>query len=198
MDEDRDRVASLVLAAGEGQRFGGCKQLAILDGRPLLEHALDGARGAGTSEVVVVLGSRARRIESSIDLTDVRVVHAEDWQRGPQASLAAGLAAIEGSAAAALVTLGDEVGVPAGAAGRLLAGRRAGGPGIRAVYHGRPGHPVLIERTLFRRLVDAGPTSTKPARILREAGIVELECGDLGTPVDVDTPLALARVARGD
>ena len=33
-------IAGLVLAAGAGTRFGGAKQLAELDGRPLLEHAL--------------------------------------------------------------------------------------------------------------------------------------------------------------
>ena len=34
------RVAGLVLAAGSGRRFGSPKQLATLEGRPLLEHAL--------------------------------------------------------------------------------------------------------------------------------------------------------------
>jgi CTP:molybdopterin cytidylyltransferase MocA len=32
-----------VLAAGAGRRFGGTKQLADLDGRPLLQHAIDAA-----------------------------------------------------------------------------------------------------------------------------------------------------------
>ena len=33
------RIAGLVLAAGSASRFGTPKQLAPLDGRPLLEHA---------------------------------------------------------------------------------------------------------------------------------------------------------------
>jgi CTP:molybdopterin cytidylyltransferase MocA len=34
------RVASVLLAAGAARRFGGRKQLALLEGRPLLDHAL--------------------------------------------------------------------------------------------------------------------------------------------------------------
>ena len=34
------RIGGLVLAAGEGSRFGGTKQLAAVGGRPMLEHAL--------------------------------------------------------------------------------------------------------------------------------------------------------------
>ena len=69
---------SLVLAAGEGRRFGGPKQLAPLRGRPLLAHAVAtaragrhgprrrrarrprrrGARGRSTSPRVEVVGLR--------------------------------------------------------------------------------------------------------------------------------------------
>src|SRR6185437_10811575 len=50
-------IGALVLAAGEGRRFGGTKQLAELDGRPLLSYAL--AAVAGISPRVVVLGHAA-------------------------------------------------------------------------------------------------------------------------------------------
>ena len=33
-------VAAVILAAGESRRFGGAKQLALLEGRTLLEHVL--------------------------------------------------------------------------------------------------------------------------------------------------------------
>ena len=34
------RIGGLILAAGEGRRFGGDKPLAEVRGRPLLEHAV--------------------------------------------------------------------------------------------------------------------------------------------------------------
>ncbi len=50
------RIAPVVLAAGAGRRFGGHKQLALLGGRPLLDHASGLAAAGGTDLTVVVLG----------------------------------------------------------------------------------------------------------------------------------------------
>ena len=60
------RIGGLVLAAGEGSRFGGTKQLAPLGGRPLVEYAL-GAVAALTPRVVV-LGHEADAILAAVDL----------------------------------------------------------------------------------------------------------------------------------
>src|SRR4029450_11407619 len=62
----RVTVGGLILAAGEGRRFGGTKQLAELEGRPLLEHALTAM--ASISPRVVVLGHAADEILESVDL----------------------------------------------------------------------------------------------------------------------------------
>ena len=61
------KVATVVLAAGAATRFGGRKQLALLDGRPLLEHALAIAAAGGTDLTVVVLGAYAEEIEAAVD-----------------------------------------------------------------------------------------------------------------------------------
>jgi 2-C-methyl-D-erythritol 4-phosphate cytidylyltransferase len=47
-------VWAIVLAAGTGARFGGCKQFACLDGRPLVDWVVDTAVAAGCRTVVVV------------------------------------------------------------------------------------------------------------------------------------------------
>jgi CTP:molybdopterin cytidylyltransferase MocA len=198
MSEAAPRISSVVLAAGAGRRFGGRKQLAPLGGRPLLEHALRAAARAPTDEVVLVLGADAEAIERGVELGGVTVVHCLDWRRGPGASLRAGLAALGDGVSAALVTLGDEPLISPEACRRLLAARRRGLAALRAGYFGRPGHPVLIERSLFAPL--AAAPDAQPAAILREAGLELVECGDLGDPADVDTPEQLAalqeKVAR--
>jgi nicotine blue oxidoreductase len=190
-----EEIVSIVLAAGAGTRFGARKQLAPLAGRPLLEHALAAAAASPSSSTLLVLGSEAAAIEGAIDLGGAVTVHCQDWERGPGASLACGLAALGPETAAALVTLGDEPFVPPAAARRLIAARRHDLPALRATYRGRPGHPVLIERSLFASLIDAAP-GRKPAAVLREAGIVAVECGDLGDPGDVDTPEQLIDLER--
>jgi CTP:molybdopterin cytidylyltransferase MocA len=54
-------ITGVVLAAGEGKRFGGTKQLADKDGRPLVAHAVEALRGAGVGEILVVSGPGAQR-----------------------------------------------------------------------------------------------------------------------------------------
>ena len=61
-------IGGLVLAAGAGTRFGGPKQLAELDGRPLLEHALRAMTASPVGRVVVVLGALVEEVTASVDL----------------------------------------------------------------------------------------------------------------------------------
>ena len=191
----RERIVSVVLAAGAGRRFGGRKQLALLRGRPLLEHALVTAAAGPAEERVVVLGAYAEDVARGIDLAGVRVVNCREWSRGRGASLRTGLAALGPEVGAALVTLGDEPFVPAEASWRLLAARRPGVAALRATYKERPGHPVLIERQLFALFAAAGP-DVRPAKLLDAAGINAIECGDLADPEDVDTPAQMDRIER--
>jgi CTP:molybdopterin cytidylyltransferase MocA len=179
-------IVSIVLAAGAGSRFGGPKQLAELGGRRLIEHALAAAARASTDSVIVVLGAHAAQIEATVDFGDSRVVVCESWEEGTGASLRTGLRAVPADCGAAVVTLGDEPFVPAVATERLIAAREPGLAALRATYHGRPGHPVLIERRLFAPLTSPGP-AREPRRFLQAAGLREIECGDLGDPGDVDT-----------
>ncbi|HEY2053581.1 MAG TPA: nucleotidyltransferase family protein [Solirubrobacterales bacterium] len=186
------RVASVLLAAGAATRFGGRKQLALLDGRPLLEHALAIATASDTDLTVLVLGAYAEEIEATVDLGSAQVVRAPDWELGRAASLRAGLAALPADVDAALVTLGDEPYVSPAAVARLLAARRPDLAALRASYAGRPGHPVLVERELFAPL--KAPADRKPGQILKAAGALLVPCDDLGASVDIDTPAQLAEL----
>jgi molybdenum cofactor cytidylyltransferase len=186
------RVASVLLAAGAARRFGGRKQLALLEGRPLLDHALAIAAASDTDPTVLVLGAYAEEIAAAVDLGYAQVVRCPDWYLGRAASLRAGLASLPADIEAALITLGDEPYVSPAAGARLLAGRRRGLAALRASYAGRPGHPVLVERELFERLSTSG--DLKPGQILKAAGVEEVPCDDLGISIDIDTPAQLAEL----
>jgi molybdenum cofactor cytidylyltransferase len=177
-------IAGLVLAAGEGRRFGSAKQLAPLDGKPLLAHVVAAMAAAPLDELVVVLGARADEVRAGVDLGTARVVIAEDWMDGQSASLRHGIAAVPG-AEAVVVALGDQPFLSPKAVEAVLAARGAGADAVRATYGGVPGHPIVLERTLFgavRELRgDEGARS-----LLREARPVP--CDGLGRPDDVDTP----------
>lgn len=185
-------IGGVVLAAGEGRRFGGTKQLAELHGRPLLSHAVRAMLAVpALSPVVVVLGHDADAIRSCVDLHGADVVVCQDWREGQAASLRAGIAAL-GPVDAAVVMLGDQPFVtPQVIAGVLDAGDC---DAVRTTYDGRPGHPVLLTRTLLARVAELeGDTGFRP--LLDGARVRRFEAGHLCDGADIDTPEQLARAS---
>lgn len=116
----------------------------------------------------------ARRIAAGLlvgtdDSVDgIRVALPELGSR-PGRSLNTGLAALSSEIGAAMVTLGDEPPLASAPSWRLVMSRWSGGKALHAGYGGRPGHPVLSKRALFRWLVTSAPTA-KPVRLLRRPG----------------------------
>ena len=184
------RVGGLVLAAGEGSRFGGTKQLAPLGGRPLLEHAL--ASVAVLSPRVVVLGHEAEAILAAVDLQGAEAVVCEDWRAGQAASLRCGLLAL-GDVDAAVVVLGDQPRITTAAVTAVAAVADDGVAAARASYRGRPGHPVLLGRELLARVGELrGDVGFRD--LLGSVDVREVEVGELADPVDIDTREELARL----
>ena len=186
-------IAGVVLAAGGASRFGGAKQLAELDGRPLLEHAIGSIVAVPAIErVVVVLGARAEEIRAGVDFGAADVVVSDDWATGQSASLKTGIAAIAGDAQAAVITLGDmpRVTPQVIAAFADLAAEHGSSARARAVYDGVPGHPVVLGSDYFDAV--AGIEGDIGAReLLRSIGVFKIECSALCDAVDVDTPADL-------
>jgi molybdenum cofactor cytidylyltransferase len=182
-------IGGVVLAAGEGRRFGGPKQLAELDGRPLLEYAVEAVMCVPALDpVVVVLGARADEIQRRVDLLGARPVVCESWQRGQSASLRAAIEAL-GDVEAALITLGDQPRITPEVIAHVLdeaLTRDERWRTTRAVYGGVPGHPVVLPRSLFKRLPelrgDAGARE-----LLETMNVREVEAAHLCSPDDVDT-----------
>lgn len=190
-------IGGVVLAAGGGRRFGGGKLLAELDGRPLLEHAVGAMLAVPAIErVVVVLGAGATEIAAAADLAGTEPLVCERWEEGISASLRAGVGALAGDGAeAVLVTLGDQPFVTPGAIAAIADQLDSPAPAVRAVYEGRPGHPVLIKQELFGPVGelrgDAGARD-----LLAAAGVREIECSRLGSADDVDTAEDLEAARR--
>ena len=187
-------IGGLVLAAGAATRFGAPKQLAELDGMPLLEHALRTMTATPVGRVVVVLGSAAEQIAAAVNFHGADPVVCMRWEEGQAASLACGLAELA-SCEAVVVTLGDQPRVSADAIRRVI-GARSGAAAVRATYGGEPGHPVLLEHDLFEALRDV--SGDKGARnLLLSVPVLDVPCDDLGGGEDVDTPAELDALRAG-
>ena len=185
-------IAGVLLAAGEGTRLGGPKALVEVAGIRLVNRGVALLRDGGTAPVVVVTGA--------VDVAPLGVitVHNPDWRSGMGSSLAAGLAALPRTCAAAVIALVDQPLVGPGAVRRLVAAYQDGATIAVASYHGKLRNPVLLARDEWAGVLAlaTGDVGARPYLHAHPDRVTAVECGDIGRPDDVNTPEDLARVSR--
>ena len=191
-------VLGVVLAAGGSTRMGRPKQLAELDGRPLLAHVLAAVDAAPVDRVVVALGGAADAVLERVDLGRAEPLVVEGWAAGMGHVLASTLAKAGDDWAAVVVLLGDQPLVPGGAVARVVEAWRAGaGPVVTATYGGRPGHPKLFDRRLLPDLLRlTGDTGARDLLATHPDRVHRVEVGDLGSDTDIDVEADLERVGH--
>ena len=194
----RSAVAGVLLAAGEGSRFGRPKALVELDGQTLAERGVTLLRAGGADPVLIVTGA------AQVDLGpehQARTVYNGEWRTGMGSSLRAALRALTELEAgpevgAVVVALADQPLVGAAAVGRLIAAYQAGAGVAVAAYAGRPRNPVLLAREHWPEVI-ATATGDQGARAFLRARpdlVTLVECGDTGRPDDIDTPADLEHI----
>jgi CTP:molybdopterin cytidylyltransferase MocA len=211
LDAVRTTVAGVLLAAGEGSRFGGPKALVELDGQTLAERGVGLLRAGGADPILVVTGA------AQVNLPGTHTVYNPDWRTGMGSSLRAALnvlasphhpstdhastdaspeEASTGDVGAVVVALADQPLVGPESVARLIAAYRAGASVAVAAYDGQPRNPVLLAREHWPEVIATATGDTGARAFLRaHADLVTLiECGDTGRPDDIDTPADLARI----
>ena len=188
-------TAGLVLAAGEGRRFGGPKAPYVVDGERLVDRAVRVLRAAGCDPVVVVLGAWVGEVPGA------DVVVNDGWARGMGSSLRVGLEHLEARSAAdrVVVTLVDLPGLTPDAVRRLVAAGPTR-PGAEpepadprealaaATYAGVRGHPVLLGRAHWAGVVATAVGDRGARDYLAEHPVRLVEVGDVATGADLDLP----------
>ena len=199
----RTTVAGVLLAAGEGSRFGQPKALVKLNGQTLAERGVGLLRAGGADPILVVTGA------VPLELAGTLTVDNPQWRTGMGSSLRAALQTLTevdpgpeigpeiGTAVGAVVVaLADQPLVGAEAIARLIAAYRGGASVAVAAYHGQPRNPVLLAREHWPEVI-ATATGDQGARTFlrtRPELVTLVECGDTGRPDDIDTPADLARI----
>jgi choline kinase len=175
-------VQGLIVAAGQGTRLrdiAASKPLAMLHGRPLIQHVIEQARAGGVDGFVVVTGYQASPLEAFLRRLSMRGGFAIDIVRNPDWRLANGHSVT--AAAPALderfvLMMADHLFDPA-----LLAGLLTGSaPGARVT--------LAVDRRLTNPLVDLDDVT----RVRTAAGAITA-IGKLIEPYDAfDTGVFLA------
>jgi len=192
------RVAAVVLAAGQGLRFGGQKLLAPLRGRPLLQHALDAVNASSLSPIVVVLGADGDAIETGVSPGRARIVRNPDHATGQASSLRVGLRALEASDAA-VVVLGDQPNVTAALLDALVEAQRStGAAAVVCMQDGRRSPPTLLHRDLWNQVDELrGDTGARDVLARRTDVAVYAVADEVARLDDIDTQEDRERLSRG-
>jgi len=178
-------TAGLLLAAGEGRRFGGPKAPYVLDGERLVDRAVRVLLEGSCDRVVVVLGAWVG------DVPGADVVVNEHWRTGMGSSLRCGLEHLGADVDRALVSLVDLPGLTPEAVRRLSAVESDDPREVlaSATYDGVRGHPVLFGRDHWAGVIAsaAGDRGARDYLASRDVHLVEV--GDVATGDDLDTPV---------
>ena len=175
------RISAVVLAAGQGSRFGALKQVLPWHGVPLVAHVADQALACpDIDSVVVTLGAGAGQVEAALAGRRVDLVPVPDWADGQSRSVQTGLRALA-DVSAVLFLLADQPGVsPALLAALIQRHRETLAPVVAPRYRGQRGNPVLFDRSTFpefaRLIGDVG------ARPIIQAHSDEIAWVDWPTP----------------
>ncbi|TAM89947.1 nucleotidyltransferase family protein [bacterium] len=196
MESTARDVAIVLLAAGRAQRMGRPKLAATIEGRTLLERALDACRHHPT---VVVVGAESeellRRLGPRAHVTTI--VRQPAPERGLASSARLGACAAPRGVALAIV-LADRPFLTCEVVDDIIERYRGGDADILyPVVGGVPAHPVVFGPRMRER-VERAPDG-ESLRELRDAPgavVARVELDDAGALFDVDTEEDLAYARR--
>lgn len=196
LDATTTPTTGLLLAAGAGRRYGAPKALVDTGSGPWVLNAVDTLLAGGCRDVLVVTGAEAAQVEELLQAREgqpVTSVRCGTWDAGMGESLRAGLVALATRGrtvpARALVHLVDLPDVGPEVVSRVLH-QAAPGPDAlaRAAYDGHPGHPVLLGSHHWEAVLASSAGDSGARGYLRRVRPELVECGDLATGADQDTP----------
>jgi len=179
-----------VLAAGSGRRLGRPKALLRHQGQLLVEAAARTLQQAGCDPTVVVVGAAADRVQAEAELGPATVVVNRAWSTGLGSSLRTGLAALDGTAADAVVLVPVDMPGLTVEAVRQVAALPYRDALVCGTYDGRRGYPMLLGQAHWGGVTTLAnaDVGVRPYLLARAAQVTEVACDQLAKAGDVDTP----------
>ncbi len=193
------KTLGVVLAAGESRRFGSHKLLAVLHGKPLIQHpVLRLLSSQAVDEVLVILGYNAVRVVETLKGLAVRTFFNPGYREGMASSVRVAAALALASGYDAVVLTPGDVPYPYSNIEELLKPLRGCYEASRPICRGKPGFPVALSRSALREALSL----TGDVGLRRKLASMRLYLVTATEPcnVDIDTPRDLenARIAGMD
>ena len=193
------RIVGVLLAAGEGARFGGGKLLARL---PATAHGVGAGTAIGAAaamhmmaalnDVIAVVRPRDTMLEQTLAATGARVVACERAAEGMGASLACGVAETP-DADGWVVALADMPWIAPTSIVAVADALREGAEIASTAFEGKRGHPVGFSRKYGPLLASlGGDEGARSIVAARQWALRLVDVDDAGVLRDVDRPADLA------
>lgn len=185
-------TAAIVLAAGSSTRLGRPKQLEPWGATTLLGHVIEATRAFEVDEIWVVLGSHLEEVLEQVDLEDCGIVENPEWEEGIASSIRVGLDALLqlSRVESALIVIGDQPEIQPEVVAELLERHQASGlPVTVPKYRYTWGNPIVVDRSLWPRLMSLEGDSGAQRLFLAHPEWVEEVWFGSSPPRDVDTKL---------
>ena len=189
-------IDAIVLAAGEGRRMGGLKQLLPWKDETIIETVLlKLQRSTLDGDLKVILGAEAEKIREVLEKNPdikARILHNQNYRRGMYSSVLTGLENISGNIDGVLFMLADQPLVSTSLYNRMLDEFRQREPLLLAPsYRGRRGHPLLMDTSLIPevfKLGNGGEPEGGLRRLLkkRSEDVEYVEVEDRAVVIDLD------------
>jgi molybdenum cofactor cytidylyltransferase len=181
-------IGGIILAAGGSSRFGKPKQVLGWRGESLIRHVAKTALDAGLHPVVVVVGSSAEEVISSLKDQELRIVNNSNWINGLSTSIRVGLQSLPVSVGGVVFLQVDQPQIPVQLIRRLVEAHQATVSKVVAPrVNGQRGNPVLFDACTFPDLIAL--TGDMGGRALFEKYPIEwVDWDDANILLDIDTP----------
>ena len=177
----------MVLAAGEGKRFGGNKLLVRIGGEPVISRVLRALNGL---DRVIIVGAYANELMPY--LSNEVVIYNPHYRDGMSTSIRLGIRFFQ-DYDSVLIVLADMPLITQETITRIVSAYHQGCSAVIPTHKGVRGNPVLIHKSLFQELM--GLSGDVGAReILKSRNdACTVECGP-EVLIDIDTVNDLTKV----
>jgi len=185
------RIGAVVLAGGEGRRFGGNKLIVKIGEKILIQYVLEALEGL---ERIIIAGKYVHDLISY--LPSEIIVYNPFWSKGLSTSLKLGMRFFI-DYDAIIVVLGDMPLITKETIKRIINAYNSNCKAVIPVHNRVFGNPVLIGKELYKEVekIDGDIGARYIIRNLKKEEVCEVECGE-EVLIDVDTPEDLALVSQ--
>lgn len=177
-------LAVMIMVAGQAERFGSCKSLALLNGKPLLQHVVDAVTPVANNQIFVVTGRYHEEIKKQFP--NLSLIENKQWQLGLGNSIASGTRFLSENYENLLIVLGDQVALTAEDIKSLIDSHYSNQITC-AFYSEKCGVPAVFSKPFFPQLLELeGDQGAKSLLIRSENKVVSVAMEN--AVMDIDTP----------